>query len=135
MAVYTSELDHSGGGADPEVMLQDRLKLGKERSTRPREAFLDCSASRCPGRSRSSEYIRYFCGNTEIADDLKQTEPRAWRSTRPAAAYVRAYANIADDWKKPATPPRRPAAIKDERPINAVLLRDAVRNASGETST
>lgn len=31
IAVYTSELDHSAGGAAPEVMLQDRLKKGRER--------------------------------------------------------------------------------------------------------
>src|SRR5437879_13752859 len=30
-AVYTSELDHSAGGADPEVLVQDRLKKGRER--------------------------------------------------------------------------------------------------------
>jgi hypothetical protein len=31
IAVYSSELDHSAGGAAPEVLLQDRLKKGKER--------------------------------------------------------------------------------------------------------
>jgi type I restriction enzyme R subunit len=31
IAVYTSELDHSSGGADPEVLLQDRMKKGRER--------------------------------------------------------------------------------------------------------
>jgi len=31
IAVYTSELDHDAGGADPEVLVQDRLKKGKER--------------------------------------------------------------------------------------------------------
>lgn len=31
IAVYTSELDHSAGGVDPEVLLKDRLKKGKER--------------------------------------------------------------------------------------------------------
>lgn len=30
IAVYTSEIDHSAGGADPEVMLQDRLTLGRD---------------------------------------------------------------------------------------------------------
>jgi type I restriction enzyme, R subunit len=30
IAVYTSELDHSAGGADPEVLIHDRLKNGKE---------------------------------------------------------------------------------------------------------
>ncbi len=31
IAVYTSELDHSAGGSDPEVLLQDRLTKGRER--------------------------------------------------------------------------------------------------------
>src|SRR3712207_7903477 len=31
IAVYTSELDRSTDGADPEVLLKDRLKKGKER--------------------------------------------------------------------------------------------------------
>src|SRR4029079_9345222 len=31
IAVYSSELDHSAGGASPEVLLQDRLAKGKER--------------------------------------------------------------------------------------------------------
>src|SRR6185312_8075862 len=31
IAVYTSELDHSSGGVDPEIMIQDRLKKGRER--------------------------------------------------------------------------------------------------------
>ena len=34
IAVYTSELDHSAGGADPEVLLQDRLQ---EREGTPRQ--------------------------------------------------------------------------------------------------
>jgi type I restriction enzyme R subunit len=39
VAVYTSELDHSAGGADPEVMIQDRLKKGRERLDRTLEAL------------------------------------------------------------------------------------------------
>jgi type I restriction enzyme R subunit len=31
LQVYSSELDHSAGGVAPEVLLQDRLKKGKER--------------------------------------------------------------------------------------------------------
>src|SRR5271168_1143403 len=31
IAVYTSELDHSAGGVEPEVMIQDRLRKGRER--------------------------------------------------------------------------------------------------------
>jgi len=29
IAVYTSELDHSAGGVDPEILLQDRLTKGR----------------------------------------------------------------------------------------------------------
>src|SRR5258708_37568109 len=31
IAVYTSELDHSAGGVDPQVYMKDRLSIGRER--------------------------------------------------------------------------------------------------------
>jgi type I restriction enzyme, R subunit len=39
IAVHTSELDHSSCGADPEVLLQGRLKKGKERLDNALEAI------------------------------------------------------------------------------------------------
>jgi type I restriction enzyme R subunit len=39
IAVYTSELDHSAGGADPQVLLQDRLHQGRERLNAVLEAL------------------------------------------------------------------------------------------------
>ena len=39
LAVYTSELDRSAGGADPEVLMQDRVKKGKERLDATLEAL------------------------------------------------------------------------------------------------
>ena len=39
IAVYTSELDHSAGGADPEILLQDRLTRGRERLDNALEAI------------------------------------------------------------------------------------------------
>ncbi len=51
IAVYTSELDHSSGGADPEVLLQDRLKKGKERLDSALEAIdLLCEPVRTTSR-------------------------------------------------------------------------------------
>ena len=41
IAVYTSELDHSAGGADPEVLVQDRLKKGQG-------AARQCAGNPCP---------------------------------------------------------------------------------------
>jgi type I restriction enzyme R subunit len=55
------------------------------------------------------EHIHYFCGNTEIASDLQEREPRrAMLYKATVASMVRAYANIADELERPAI--RRPGA-------------------------
>src|SRR5450759_3970059 len=96
LAVYTSELDHSAGGPDPEVLLQDRLKMGKERL----DGIIETLALLCepvaPPKGEL-EYIHYFCGNTEIASDLKEREPQRAALYKASASLVRAYANIADE--------------------------------------
>ncbi|MBX0328393.1 HsdR family type I site-specific deoxyribonuclease [Oscillochloris sp. ZM17-4] len=96
IAVYTAELDHSAGGADPEVMLQDRLKKGCERLDTAIEALaLLCEPVEPPKDELA--HIHYFCGNTEIASDLKEREPRRAALYKAVVALVRAYANIADE--------------------------------------
>ena len=96
IAVYTSELDHSAGGADPEVLLQDRLKKGKERLDNALEALaLLCEPVEPP--KGELEHIHYFCGNTEIPADLQEREPQRAALYKATVALVRAYANIADE--------------------------------------
>lgn len=131
MAVYTSELDHAAGGADPEVMLKERLKLGKERLDQTREAFL-LLCEPVPRPQQEPEYIRYFCGDPENEDDLKQTEPRRTQFYQTAAAYVRAYANVADSLEEAGFSAEEAVQLKEDV-RNAELLRNAVRNASGES--
>ena len=81
IAVYTSELDHSAGGADPEVLLQDRLKKGKERLDNALEAIaLLCEPVEPP--KGELEHIHYFCGNTEIPTTWRSASRSAPRSTR-----------------------------------------------------
>ena len=48
----------------------------------------------------TSAHIRYFCGNTENADELKDTEPRRVSLYKLTISLIRAYANIADDMEK-----------------------------------
>lgn len=131
IAVYTSELDHSAGGTDPQVLLQDRLNKGRERLEAAREAL----AALCEPVERPKgelEHIHYFCGNTEKPEDLKTTEPQRVELYKQTVALVRAYANVADDL---------PAAGYDAAAIEAVQadlrryvdLREIVRKASGET--
>jgi type I restriction enzyme R subunit len=75
VAVYTSELDHSAGGADPEVMIQDRLKKVRERLDGALEALaLLCEPVEPP--KGELEHIHYFCGNTEVSSDLQEREPQ-----------------------------------------------------------
>src|SRR6266542_2927910 len=96
IAVYTSELDHSSGGADPEVLLQDRLKKGRERLDSTLEAIdLLCEPVEPP--RGELEQIHYFCGNTEIPSDLKDREPQRVALYKATVSLLRAYANIADD--------------------------------------
>ena len=131
MAVYTSELDDSDGGASPEVLLQDRLKAGRERLEEAREAIaLLCEPVEPP--KSELEHIHFFCGNTEIPEDLQEREPRRVALYKGTASLVRAYANIADDLPEAGYLNTEISRLKQE--VNDTLkLREMIRQASGET--
>ena len=78
------------------------------------------------------EHIHYFCGNTEIPDDLKTHEPQRVALYKSAAALVRAYANIADDMPQAGYTEARITQIKQDID-RSLKLRDIIRHASGET--
>src|SRR5436309_7927851 len=131
IAVYTSELDHSAGGADPEVLLQDRLKTGKERLDNGIEALaLLCEPVEPP--KGELEHIHYFCGNTEIPTDVKEREPQRAALYKATVALVRAYANIADELERAGHGDADVARIKD-RLKYYLNVRELVRKASGES--
>lgn len=131
LQVYTCELDESEAGASPEVLMQDRLKKGRERL----EAALEAAALLCEPVAMPKgelEHIHYFCGNTEQQDDLQEHEPQRVALYKGTAVLLRAYANIADDLRLAgyieAQIPRIKAAVERQ-----VKLRDIIRQASGET--
>jgi type I restriction enzyme R subunit len=131
IAVYTSELDHSSGGADPEVLLQDRLKKGKERLDTAIEALiLLCEPVEPP--KGELEHIHYFCGNTENPADLQERETQRVALYMACVALVRAYANIADELDRAGYSAADIARIK--RQLEYYLnIREIIRRASGET--
>ncbi len=131
MAVYTSELDDGDGGHSPEVLLQDRLKAGRDRLEEAREAIaLLCEPVEPP--KAELEHIHFFCGNTEIPEDLQEREPRRVSLYKGTAALVRAYANIADDLPEAGYSNTAISRLKQE--VNDTLkLREMIRQASGET--
>jgi type I restriction enzyme, R subunit len=131
IAVYTSELDHSAGGADPEVLLQDRLKKGRERLDNALESLaLLCEPVEPP--KGELEHIHYFCGNTEIPADLQEREPQRGALYKATVALVRAYANIADELEAAGYGGADISRIKKQldRYLN---VREIIRKASGES--
>lgn len=131
LQVYSSELDRSAGGADPEVLMQDRLKKGRERLDNALETLvLLCEPVEPP--KGELEYIHYFCGNTEIPTDLQEHETQRAALYKATASLVRAYANIADELESAGYSSSDIARIKQllEHYLN---IREIIRKASGES--
>jgi type I restriction enzyme R subunit len=131
IAVYTSELDHSAGGADPEVMVQDRLKKGRERLDTAFEALVALVEPVEPPKDELA-HIHYFCGNTEIPTDLQEREPQRAALYKGVVTMLRAYANIADELEQAGYSAGDIARIKQQRD-HYLNLREIIRAASGET--
>jgi len=131
LAVYTSELDHSAPGVDPEVIIKDRITEWKEQL----EYILEILALLCepvePPRGEL-EYIHYFCGNTEIPTDLQERETRRVALYKSIASLVRAYSNLADELDTAGYSGSDIAHIKNKLK-HYLELRDIIRKASGET--
>ncbi|MBI1308645.1 MAG: HsdR family type I site-specific deoxyribonuclease [Proteobacteria bacterium] len=131
IAVYSSELDHSAPGASPEVMMQDRLKKGKERLDNALDSlFLLCEPVALP--QGELEHIHYFCGNTEIPTDLQEREPQRSALYKGVVGLLRAYANIADDMQSAGYSQAEVAAIQ-KKMDHYLKIREIIRKASGET--
>jgi len=131
IAVYTSELDHSAGGSDPDVLLQDRLKKGREKLDSSLETLALLTEPVEPPKG-DLEHIHYFCGNTEITNDLEEHEPQRVALYKATASLVRNYANIADELER--TGYTEMDIIRIRKQLDHYLkLREIIRRASGET--
>jgi type I restriction enzyme R subunit len=130
ISVYSSELDTSEGGASPDILLHERLEKGKERLDQALEAiFLLCEPVEPP--HGELDYIHFFCGNSENAEDLSQNEHKRTALYKATVALVRAYANIADDLSAAGYDNLAIKRIK-KQVEDYVKLRELIRNASGE---
>jgi len=78
------------------------------------------------------DYQHYFCGNTEILDELKNTEVRRTALYKATIALIRAYANIAAEMDEAGYSATEQDEIKKQ--VDYYLaLREEIRMASGET--
>lgn len=131
VAVYTSDLDYDEfEPKDIDVLLQDRLKAGKERLDNALEELaLLCEPVEPPKDTLA--FIHYFCGNPEIPEELKSRETQRNALYKKTVSLIRAYANIADEMLAAGYSETETASIKKE--LNTYLkLREEIK-ASGET--
>jgi type I restriction enzyme R subunit len=131
ISVYSSELDHSAPGADPGVLMNERLSKSRERLDAALEAYALLLEPVEPPRDEQA-HIRYFCGNTEIPTDLAERAPRREALYKAVASLVRAYANLADELEAAGYTQAETTRLK-ARQKEAAELREIVRRASGET--
>lgn len=131
VAVYTSELDYDDfNKEDVDIMLKSRLEKGKEKLNNALEELkLLCEPVQPP--KDTLQYIRYFCGNPENPNALKETEVRRIALYKGVASLVRAYANIADEIEQAGYTADEIQNLKKD--LNFYIdLRDEIKRASGE---
>ncbi|WP_416438848.1 type I restriction endonuclease subunit R [Phnomibacter sp. MR] len=131
VAVYTSELDYDQfKQEDCDILLQDRLKKSRERLDNAiEEIVLLCEPVQPP--KGKLDYQHYFCGNTEIPEDLQNTAVRRTAFYKATVALIRAYANIAAEMDEAGYTTLEQEEIK--RQIDFYLnLREEIRMASSE---
>jgi len=127
---YTSEAFDEYEKEDVEGLLTDRLALGKKRLDEALEQIKAlCEPVALPKDSLA--YIRYFCGNPENKEDLKETEQKRIALYKHTVALIRAYADIANEMGEAGYTPKEVEQIKtDVRHYEDV--RGEIKQASGD---
>jgi type I restriction enzyme, R subunit len=126
---YTSEAFEHYDKEDIEGLLSNRLAKGKERL----EETLEIVKGLCePVKTKShEEYIRYFCGNPENKDDLKNNEAKRLDLYKYAASLIRAFANIAGEMPEAGFTSEEIGEIKEDV-RHYTKVRDTIKLAADE---
>ena len=94
---YTGEAFGRYDEADVRGLLKDRLKQGRERLEETREAVKALCEPVEPPRDTTA-YLRFFCASASgDARKLKDNEPKRVALYKRTAAFLRAYANLANE--------------------------------------
>ena len=132
VSVYTSDLAYDVfEKEDVDILLSDRLEKGKERLDNALEE-IELLCEPVPPPRDSLAFIRYFCGNPESKDELKENEAKRTALYKLTVALIRSYANIAAEIEDAGYSTAEIVSIK--RKIDFYLnLREEIKNASSET--
>ena len=131
ISVYSSDdLDHSSGGPDPDVLLQDRLKKAKERLDDALEQEALLADPVAPPKDELA-ILHHFCGNTECPSDLQEREPLRMAYYKAVAELTRAHAALANELTDAGYTTSEATRITQQRD-KALDWRQVIRLAAGE---
>lgn len=129
--VYTSDLDTETFTAkECEVLMKDRLKMGRERLDGALEELEMICEPVAPPKGQL-QYFQYFCGNTEIETDLKERESQRTALYKGTVAFIRAFANIGGELEEAGYNQKEIEHIKSRLDFY-LKLREEIRIHSGE---
>jgi type I restriction enzyme R subunit len=128
---YTGEAFAGYDKADIEGLLKDRLQQDRDRLEEAREAVKALCEPVEPPRDTAA-YLRYFCAvDSGNAEQLKDNEPRRVALYKLAAAFLRAYANLANEMLEAGYSAAEAREIKGEVD-HYEKVREEVKLASGD---
>lgn len=128
---YTSGALDGYDQEDVAGLLEDRLGKGRERLEETREAVKAlCEPVEVP--QDTAAYLRYFCAQQSgNAEQLKANEPNRLALYKHVAAFVRAFANVANELSEAGYSPADIAVLKAEV-AHYEKVRNEVKLASGD---
>jgi type I restriction enzyme R subunit len=128
---YTGEAFENYDTEDVAGLLKDRLDKGKERLEETREAIKALCEPVEPPKDTAA-YIRYFCSEESgNIDQLKANEQKRVNLYKMVAAFVRAYANLANEMREAGYTDTEIQEIKAEV-THYENIRQVVKLASGD---
>ena len=111
---YTGDAFENFDAEDVQGLLKDRLQKGRERLEETREAVKALCEPVAPPRDTAA-YIHFFCGREAgNLEHLKANEPKREKLYKFTAAFVRAYANLANEMTDAGYTEAQAQEIKDE---------------------
>ena len=132
IAIYSSDaLDvDQGAGGDNNVQIKNWLEEGRKQLDAAREALRYlCEPVLAP--REVEQFLVYFCGNANSATALAETEPLRISFYKTVAAFVRAYADLAENLTEAGYTEAEITGLKKDAEFYSDI-RSAIKKHSGE---
>lgn len=130
IADYTSDAFDHFDEEDVKGLLTNRLMKAREMLEDALETVYELTKN-VESPQQIEQYIKFFCGNTEDQDALKDNEEKRLTFYKAVVALIRAYNNIAPEMTEAGYSIEQAQKIK-QKVDDYVELRNAIKTASGE---